>query len=238
LFLYLICAALDAGFLVHESLSRKLLIPLCTRFSNFTLVHQTSLAIDSKGRLHLATSQGNLRTLNISEIIRAPTPPPSSSPTVDSPTVTLSADCIKIEAVAALSNYIVTVDSTRSIHLSNLCASDDEGAIGEVVQKLPAHGSPVLGVTALKKPNTLDASFCTWSAGGSVLFWSHDGVCKKTIQVPLEQLERADAETNELKTVQTSADASFACTGDRYGIIRYILLPLPNQSWLIYDQDY
>ncbi|KAF2639326.1 WD repeat protein-like protein [Massarina eburnea CBS 473.64] len=182
----------------------------------------TSLAVDSKGRLHLASSQGGLKTLNIESTIGTLTPPPSPPPMMVSPTVILSADSMKIEAMASLADYLVTVDSQHSIRLSLLCASDDDSLIGDVVQRLPAHGSSVLGVSTLKKPNEMDASFYTWAAGGSVLFWSHDGVCKEAIHVHLEQIEGADAEQNELKTVRSSNDASFIVAGDKYGILRII----------------
>ncbi|KAF1962740.1 WD repeat protein-like protein [Byssothecium circinans] len=179
----------------------------------------TSLAVDSNGRLHLASSQGGLKTLNINETIESLTPPPSPTSRMGS-TVTLSADSIKIEAVACLTDYVITVDSQHAVRLSQFCSPDDESLVGPVIQELPAHGSPVLGVTTLDKSNLANASFCTWAAGGSVLFWSHDGVCKDSMQVPLEQLEGVDAEINELKTFRASKDASFLVAGDKYGILR------------------
>ncbi|KAF2651962.1 WD repeat protein-like protein [Lophiostoma macrostomum CBS 122681] len=182
----------------------------------------TSMAADSKGRLHLAGDQGGLKTLNINETLGNLTPPPSPPPRVESPTVTLGTNCHQIQAVGTLVDYIVTVDSERSIRLSNLCAPDDESIVGDVVQKLPAHGDAVLGVASLAKSNTADASFYTWSAGGSILFWTPDGSCVQTLQVPLEQLANSDVEPNELRTVCTFEDATYLVTGDRYGVLRII----------------
>jgi hypothetical protein len=183
-----------------------------------------SMATDTKGRLHLASSQGGLKTLDIKTTIDVITPPPSPPPRVESPTVTLTTATSQIQAVAALADYLVTVDSQRSIRISHLCASDDESIVGDVVQKLQAHGDSVLGVAALMKPNIPDASFYTWSAGGSVLFWGQDSLCKASLDVDLEQLDNFDVEPNELKTVRTSADASYLVTGDKYGVLRYTVV--------------
>ncbi|KAJ4297902.1 hypothetical protein N0V90_005801 [Kalmusia sp. IMI 367209] len=180
----------------------------------------TSMAVDSRGRLHLASSQGGLKTLNIRDTIGVLTPPPSPPPRVESPTVTLTTDSNKIEAIGSLLNHIVTVDSQNSIRLSHLCASDDESLVGEVFQKLPAHGDSVLGVASLTKSNSFGASFCTWSSGGTVLFWSNEGIFKEGLEVPLEQIEDADGEANELRTVTASSDANLFAVGDKYGVLR------------------
>lgn len=181
----------------------------------------TSMAVDSRGRLHLASSHGGLKTLSISDTIGILTPPPSPPPRVDSPTVTLSTDSNKIEAVGALFDYLVTVDSQNSIRLSHLCAPDDNTMVGDVLQRLPAHGDPVLGVASLQENNLLGASFYTWSTGGTVIYWTKEGTYKQILDVPLEQISGAD-EVNELKTVASSADASILVTGDRYGVLRII----------------
>ncbi|OAG05325.1 WD repeat protein-like protein [Paraphaeosphaeria sporulosa] len=181
----------------------------------------TSMAVDSQGRLHIASSQGGLKTLNISDTIGVLTPPPSPPPRVESPTVTLSTDSNKIEAVGSLLDYLVTVDSQNSIRLSHLRAPDDDTMVGDVLQKLPAHGDPVLGVAPLAESNALGASFYTWSTGGAVLYWNQVGTYKQILDVPLEQIPGVD-EVNELKTVASSADASVLVTGDKYGVLRII----------------
>ncbi|KAF2470553.1 WD40 repeat-like protein [Lindgomyces ingoldianus] len=182
----------------------------------------SSMAVDSKGRLHLASSQGGLKTLAIKEMIGVLTPPPSPPPRVQSPVVSLTTNSIQVEAITPLIDHLVTVDSQRSIRLSHLCSADDESLVGDVVQKLPAHGDSVLGVAALTQPNAIDASFYTWSAGGSVLFWSQEGVCKDSLQITLEQIEGSEADLNELKTVRVSVGASYIVTGDKYGVLRII----------------
>lgn len=182
----------------------------------------TALAVDSKGRLHLAGNQGGLKTLNINDILAVHTPPPSPPPRVESPAIALTTDSVQVEAVVPLIDYLVTVDSRHSIRLSSLTLQDDESSLGNVVQKLPAHGEPVLGVDALNFPNSFDASFFTWSAGGSILFWSQDGICKDNLQVPLEQIEGGEDDPNELKTVCASSGVKYLLSGDKYGIFRVI----------------
>jgi len=182
----------------------------------------SSMAVDSKGRLHLASNQGGLKTVNIRDITSNLTPPPSPSPRVESPTVPVT-DSNQIGAIACLADYVVTVDSQRAIRLSHLCAGDDEAMVGGIAHTLPAHGDSVLGVTALSsQSNTLDASYYTWAADGTVLFWNADGSFRDSLHVALEQLDGPDPVPNELRTVRASADASFLVTGDKYGVLRII----------------
>lgn len=183
----------------------------------------TSMTADLTDRLHLASSQGGLKTLNISAITDLSTPPPSPSIRVESPTITLTTDSSKIEAIGSLLEYLITVDSQNSIRLSELCAPDDPSIVGDVVIKLPAHGDPVLGVASLPKANTTGASFYTWSTGGTVLFWTPEGTHKETLEVPLEQMNDTDVGGNELKAVTSSVDANFLITGDKYGVVRYAI---------------
>ncbi|CAO2651026.1 Nn.00g093230.m01.CDS01 [Neocucurbitaria sp. VM-36] len=181
----------------------------------------SAMAVDVKGRLHLASSQGGLKTINIREIIGVLTPPPSPPPRVESPTVSV-ANYNQVGAIGCLNNYIVTVDSQRAIRLSHLCPADDETMVGDVIHILPAHGDAVLGVEGgLSQPNVLDASYYTWAADGTVIFWSR-GTSKGSLQVPLEQMEGLDVVPNELRTVRIAADGSFLVAGDKFGVLRLI----------------
>ncbi|KAF2200501.1 WD domain-containing protein [Delitschia confertaspora ATCC 74209] len=182
----------------------------------------TSMAVDTKGRLHLASSQGGLKSLNIHHILCTTTPPPSPPPPIQSPMVDLATNITHVEAIGPLLDMLVTVDSHRSIHLSRINAADDESLVGDVVQRLPAHCDSVLGVEALATPNSVEASFFTWSAGGSVFFWGQEGACKHSLEVPLEQIEGVEADPNELKVVSASVGARYVVTGDKYGVLRII----------------
>lgn len=187
-----------------------------TEYAGFSV---SSMAVDVKGRLHIAGSQGGLKTLNVGDIIGMLTPPPSPPPRVQSPTVTVTG-CDHIGAVSCLNDYIITVDSKRAIRLSHLSSADDEATVGDLVQLLPAHGDAVLGVNAgLSHSNTLNASYYTWAADGTIIFWK-EGTSVGSLQVQLEQVDSPDAVLNELRTAHVCADGSFLVTGDKYGVLR------------------
>ncbi|KAF2848814.1 WD repeat protein-like protein [Plenodomus tracheiphilus IPT5] len=181
----------------------------------------SSMAVDVNGRLHIGGSQGGLKTLFIDDIVKVMTPPPSPPPRVESPVVT-AIGSNQIGAVGCLTDYVITVDSQHAIRLSHLCAPDDEAVVGDMLHMLPAHGDAVLGVNAgLSQSNTLNASYYTWAADGTIIFWS-EGTSTGSLHVPLEQLEGPDAIVNELRTARVLADGSFLITGDKYGVLRII----------------
>lgn len=182
----------------------------------------TSMAFDSKRRLHLASAQGGLKTCFVDSAIGSWTPPPSPPPRVELPAMTMTTGSSPIHAMGSLLEHLVTVDTQHFICISHLHSSDDETSVGEVVQRLPAHGDSVRGVNVLAKPNSADASFYTLSSGGSILFWNSEGVSTRSLNITLEQVEGNDIDTNELKTACASADASYIVTGDRYGILRIL----------------
>ncbi|KAF2629520.1 WD repeat protein-like protein [Macroventuria anomochaeta] len=199
----------------------------------------SSMATDGKGRLHLAGTHGGLKTLTVASLTSKLTPPPSPSSQGSrggSPTISITDCSNQISAIACLAEHIVTVDSQRAIRLSHLCAAsvatedltstshsaNDETSIGDVIHTLPAQGDSVLGVRVLSRSNNLDASYYTWAAGGSVIFWSQTGSTQRSLQVALEQPAGSDFVPNELRTVRASSDASFLVTGDKMGVLRII----------------
>ena len=179
----------------------------------------SSMAVDIKGRLHIGGSLGGIKTVYVDDILKAVTPPPSPPPRIESPTIT-AIDCNQIGAVGCLSDYVITVDSQRAIRLSYLCSVGDESMVGDTLHMLPAHGDAVLGVNAgLSQSNSLKASYYTWAADGTIIFWN-EGSSTGSIQVPLEQLDGPDAIVNELRTARVLSDGSFLLTGDKYGVLR------------------
>ena len=178
-----------------------------------------AMAVDSQGRLHLAGSQGGLQSLNVRDLLDAKPSSPSPPPRVQSPVVALTKNSIQVNAVAPITDYLVTVDAEHSIRLSRLTAADDDALVGDTIQKLPAHGDAVLGVDTFPKANVFDAAFFTWSADGAILFWNGEGMCMDTVLVPLEQGRGAEEDVNELKTVRAAIDGSYVVTGDKYGVI-------------------
>ncbi len=181
----------------------------------------SSMAADTKGRLHFASSQGSLKTINISEILGMLTPPPSPSPQAEPSNVSIT-EFHQVGAIGCLENHIVTVDAQRAIHISHLCPANDPAVVGEIAHTLPAHGNAVLGVNAgLSQPNALEASYYTWAANGTIIFWSQD-TFRDSLQVPLEQVETPDAILNELRTVRVSTDGKYLVSGDKFGVLRII----------------
>lgn len=90
-----------------------------------------------------------------------------------------------------------------------------------MVRDLPAHKDACLGVRSLPPNHDSEAAFFTWSAGGAVLFWNLDGICKAEFQIEVEQPTDADDEVlNELKVVRVSKDGGFFVSGDKYGVLR------------------
>jgi hypothetical protein len=124
-------------------------------------------------------------------------------------------------ALAPLGQHVVTVDDRRIIRLIHPPSEErKDGAISEL--QLPAHGGPVLGVRPLSKNDVLSAAFFTWSADGTILFWTADGVCKRQMTIELEQTDAINgAILNELRVVRTLSSSNVMITGDKIGVMRY-----------------
>lgn len=124
--------------------------------------------------------------------------------------------------MAYLKTHIVTVDSTKAIHVCPVDAfgnGDDEGTLRNSL--VPAHRDQVLGVGPLTMPNVYKADFFTWSSEGSVHFWDIQGRCRASKKVELEQLAWGEDEVaNELKVIRVTEDANTFVSGDRYGVLR------------------
>jgi WD40 repeat protein len=182
----------------------------------------SAMAVDTKGRLHLSNCHGDLKTLDINDLLGSSSPLPSPTTREPSPTPSPSI-CEQVGAVVCLADYIVTVDAQRAICLSHLVPDSphpDRATIGDVIHSLPAHGDSVLGVDVVSQPNDLDAAYYTWAAGGTVIFWGQDGSAKRLFHITIEQIDGSDSVANELRTVRASSDASFLVTGDKLGVLR------------------
>ncbi|KAF2460631.1 WD domain-containing protein, partial [Lineolata rhizophorae] len=179
----------------------------------------TALSYDGKGCVHVAGVDGSLTKYKLEDILSAQTPPPSPSPKIDRPSSRQGKKPTHTVAIECLGNLLAAVDSRRSIQLLDM---DSRTCPLAVVQKLPAHGTAVQGVRSLFRPNPFDASFYTWSSGGTVLFWAQDGICKGEISIELEQAGGTDEDPNELRTVRNSSRVGFLVSGDKYGVLRII----------------
>ncbi|PCH06977.1 Hypothetical protein PENO1_014570 [Penicillium occitanis (nom. inval.)] len=127
-------------------------------------------------------------------------------------------------SMAYLATHIVTVDSTKAIHVcpvESFGHGDDEETLRNSL--VPAHRDQVLGVGPLKMPNVYEADFFTWSCEGSVNFWDMEGRCRASKKVELEQMAWGEDEVaNELKVLRVAEDANTFISGDRYGVLRVL----------------
>ncbi|KAI5252081.1 WD40 repeat-like protein [Aureobasidium subglaciale] len=124
-------------------------------------------------------------------------------------------------AVGSIGNAIVTVDNSRGIQLRNICPKSPNDKPGHaVIQKLPAHSDAVLGVRAIAASNEQDIAFVSWSANGTIIFWSSQCEARAVISVSMDQYVDMYNVMNELKTVVAFSSVSHAVTGDKYGVLR------------------
>ncbi|KAI5197007.1 WD40 repeat-like protein [Aureobasidium subglaciale] len=124
-------------------------------------------------------------------------------------------------AAGSIGDAIVTVDNSHGIQLRTICPkSPNEKPDYAVIQKLPAHSDAVLGVRAITAPNEQDIAFISWSANGTVIFWSSQCEAKAMVSVSMDQYVDMYNVVNELKTVVAFGNVSHAVTGDKYGVLR------------------
>lgn len=130
--------------------------------------------------------------------------------------------------MGSLSSHLVTVEASREIHIYPIEGLHDEDEQEHGDTSMPAHRDPVLGIRRLNAPN-FPASFFTWSRNGSVIFWDSLGRCLDFKTVVLEQNCEAEDVANELKVLRAPLEAGFFVSGDKYGVLRFVL-PDPLQS--------
>ena len=129
--------------------------------------------------------------------------------------------------MGSLSSHLVTFDSTKAIHVYPSDHLDEESDQDTPDRVIPAHHDSVLGIRALRKPNSFDADFFTWSCRGNVHFWDVEGKCRASRAVPVDRLPNDEDEmANELKALAAAGNMDFFVSGDKLGVLR-ILSPQP-----------
>lgn len=132
-----------------------------------------------------------------------------------------------VTCIGPLSSHLVTVDAARTIRIypmDTLTAGDEPG---HVQISMSAHRDPVLGIAPLKIPNSLGANFFTWSSKGKTNFWDTQGRCKDSRTVELDQFPSGDDDLlNELKILRATRDMELFISGDRLGVLRYVILQI------------
>jgi WD40 repeat protein len=179
----------------------------------------TALSLGPNNTILLAGKGGIVKSMDLDSLLKGPAMETAETSAWSDPQCL---DSPFIVAMAPLGNRIVSVDTSRFIRLIQPPPSNS-ASVPEVALQLPAHGGSVLGVRPFRGSEDLDASFFTWSADGSVLFWDTKGSCKHSISVELEQPGNMDDGTlNELRVVRLCTNANALVTGDKFGVLRFI----------------
>ncbi|KAH0172461.1 WD40 repeat-like protein, partial [Aureobasidium melanogenum] len=177
----------------------------------------TAACLAPDNKIVITGLDGSIEVLNLDELTRnfvSPNTPPGSKASSKPSTS-------GYVAVGSIEDHIVTVDSSHGIQLRRILPkSRDDNPDHAVLQKLPAHSDAVLGVRAVAAPNEQDIAFISWSANGSVIFWSSECEAKAMIVVSMDQYVDMQNVVNELKTVVAFSNVSHAVSGDKYGVLR------------------
>jgi hypothetical protein len=184
----------------------------------------TSVAVDGEsGAIWLGGRGRRAQKLQVVDIRAALTTSPLSQAPHDRDSGSPKRRQPAIISMGFLSTHMITVDSTRAIHvcpIDSLCNEHGENAMEA---SMPAHRDAVLGIGALKQPNPHDADFFTWSCTGTVNFWNVQGKRQVMRKIELEQLPASDDDSfNELRVLRATEDMQSFISGDRYGVLRYI----------------
>ncbi|KAL9087853.1 MAG: hypothetical protein Q9165_006415 [Trypethelium subeluteriae] len=197
--------------------------------------------------LIMAGEQHNFRVLNSTQINSSYSDPAEAVTTKSTPTKR-SENVPYIAAISYIGKHIVTIDSHNGVEIfreilpETTSKSDDAVEFATAhsgepqspqdaqrlresehpsspVQRLPGHGSPVLGVQSITLSNPLDSSFYTWSSDGVVHFWNLNGVLRDSMHVPLRSGTPPSDEPNELKVVRAFPNINTFAAGDKQGAL-------------------
>jgi hypothetical protein len=177
----------------------------------------TAACLGSDDKIVITGLDGSIEVFDINELSRTFLPPstPPGSRASSKPSKS------GFVAVGSVGDAIVTVDNSHGIQLRHITPkSPDEDHNVAVIQELPAHSDSVLGVRAVTTVNEQDIAFISWSANGTVIFWSSECQARAVITVSMDQYVDMYNVVNELKTVVAFSDVSHAISGDKYGVLR------------------
>lgn len=175
------------------------------------------------GLVWIGGREGTTRSMHLETLIKPtiPTVPPLTVSPFSSTSSEKVPDTI---AIGLVRGRLITVDSHRVIEIQGVADAERASGIGSNVKRLPAHESAVLGVSSLLPKSRVDGpNFFTFSARGTVLFWSLDGTCTGSTKIPLDQpIYLEDGDTNDLKIVIPLWSDEHLLSGDKLGVLRYI----------------
>ena len=179
----------------------------------------TCLAVDTVARrIRVGGRHGKFKSMNLDDLLTPSTPPESPIPLGE--TVPLGG-AGHLCALGYAAGSLVTIDSKHTIEISTVDLDSLDPKMEN--EPFPAHGDAVLGVRLLSQENEMNASFLTWSANGTIIFWDLNGSNRESIKVDIEQMSSGEEDlVNQCQIVRASKGATFLVTGDRYGVLKII----------------
>lgn len=129
-------------------------------------------------------------------------------------------DLADLVAVSMLPQGLITFDSKHTTRIKTDAGTGGEMNLDDLAKVMPSHAGAVLGVGVLHHDD-MSPEFFTWS-GSTVLFWSSDGLHKRTLNVPLDHTLCSDGTMNEIKVMTASQDSHYFISGDRSGTLRCV----------------
>ncbi|CAI7602647.1 unnamed protein product [Penicillium glandicola] len=189
----------------------------------------TSLAVDFDQESIWLGGRGRQMQRLPFDVLRPSSPSTPMSPTrLDKTALDKKSKTPVITCMGSLHSHLVTVESTRAIHVYPIDTLSEDGEQEEGEASMPAHRDPILGICRMDFPNDLSADFFTWSRNGSVNFWDAQGKCQGSKNIDLDQYPGTeDDAANELKVLRTAENANWFISGDKFGVLRI----LSNSDW-------
>lgn len=179
----------------------------------------TTACIDNALRLNVKGRDGETKLLPANELLETTgTPKANRCRSNNTPTKRSHTMGSMVNAVAFLDDVEVAINSERAISLRRSTEgshNDDEAGRLELL----AHGDAAIGTRAFTSSVYPDVESLSFSAGGSIMLWDHQGVCVNGLQVPIETSDEMYGLLNQLKAVSTFADGSLIAAADRYGTL-------------------
>lgn len=192
----------------------------------------STAVLDTECHLFFAGFTGELKRYEISELCFAGVSSPCSQMLLPWRLPSSEKKSNYIVAMGSVDGHFVTIDSQHATKVFNLLSDDDKRLSCTTIHEFAAHRSPILGVRPCRPLEGFDVCFYTWSADGLILFWNSDGFCTRHVMIPLEQPShvREDEFMNELKVVRGFSELAYLVSGDRYGVLRYVILFVRGRS--------
>lgn len=186
----------------------------------------TAACLDATSRLLVTGIDGSVKALDVAELQNAVVPS-TTPPSPFTPGKSTPIHATHFVAIGAVDDIAVTVDFNHGMQLRRISDLLDPGVL-DTIHQVPAHSDAVLGVRALQTPNASNAAFLTWSAGGTVIYWSAECEMTATLRVPMSQSVDMYNIANELKSVMSLSTSPKTISGDRYGMLRFVC-PQPSR---------